>query len=635
MRHLALFVLVVLAAGDAGARDRACRPDRFGRLQDSCSAALGCGLYSRVRMGAACSSTQPQGLLFGAASLTLATTRGSVAECMSTDGQTITQVPANIARVMSGRTDDPVLGILWEPTATNDIWPSRDLSSARFVKSNVTCVHTANGMRGGDANGASACIATANNGTITYSVTRAATGACFSAYVKRRGGVGAISFARDGSTFVDVSAQMSSGNWRRVVGNDAIGTMGGSNIIVPGLCASTLNPSLVIKIGTSGDSLDVDFMQEEVSAGASPWATMPIETTVGAVTRNGEIHDLVVNTLAATFPTYSTSASMVVPASRAVVTTGLPRPHGVFGVVATPGAGTLSQFTDSYELLTRFFVAEDSKTNSPFDSATGLQITETPATTRATTFYDGAKLNGCVGGLCGAGTARTFTAIDRNVIRLGSWTATDSVLGGVIKRVCLDPRATTAGCIEAAPVAAWVGDSIVAGVGGGVAYAPPWQLEQRLSAGVTNVGTAGNIASQCATAYTNSVAGQGYRTLIWSCGVNDFIAGTTGAAVWATTQVPLDAAVAAGMHVIITQVMPWGGYAGWTSNKQIQSDAYGTLALAWAATNHQAFIYTKPTMGVGGGDVLLPAFESWAPDGVHPGIPGQIELARLAQGGFW
>lgn len=623
MRTSALLVLLSLTAY-AGRFDRFTSRGESGRgdrgLLPYAPAAVEVFNSSGTGTFGACSSTQPTGVT---------STRATVAECISQDGQTITQVPSGIARVMTGRTDDSVLGILWEPTNQNDALRSRDLSNAAWTKTNMTCTRTANGMRGGDANGASTCTASAANATVTQTIARAATGACFSAFIKRRTGTGAVSFARDGATFTDVSASLSSTLWKRAVGNDAIGTMGGLNIIVPGLCASTLNPAITIKLTTNGDAVDIDFVQEEVSAGASPWATTPMDTAGAAAVRNGEIHDLVVSTLAASYPTYSTSASMVVPAARGVVTSDLPKPHGIFGNVAAPGAGVPTLFTDSYELLTRFFVAEDSQTNASFDSATGLQITETPATTRSGTYYDGTKLNGCVFGLCGPGTARTFTPANRNVIRLGAWSATSAVLGGVFKLGCLDPSPTR--CRDNPPTAAWIGDSIVAGTGGGIAYAPPWQLQTRSGTGVTNLGTAGNTAANCATAYTNSVAGLTYRSLVWSCGVNDFIAGQTGATVWATTLTPLNAAVAAGMHVVVTQVMPWAGNASWSAPKQVQSDAYNTLAQAWALANGQSYVATKATMGIAGGDTLLAAYDSG--DGLHPTIAGQIQLSVLVTGG--
>ena len=45
------------------------------------------------------------------------------------------------------------------------------------------------------------------------------------------------------------------------------------------------NPTVGIKMGTSGDVIDVDCVQDENGA----WATSPILTTTAAVTRNADV----------------------------------------------------------------------------------------------------------------------------------------------------------------------------------------------------------------------------------------------------------------------------------------------------------------------------------------------------------
>lgn len=111
--------------------------------------------------------------------------------------------------------------------------------------------------------------------------------------------------------------------------------------------------------------------------------------------------------------------------------------------------------------------------------------------------------------------------------------------------------------------------------------------------------------------------------------MNDFAAGFTGAATWATVQTVLDQAKADGLKVIVTEVMPWKGGAGWTAGAVTEANAYWVSAQAWATANGQFAIATKASMGGQGGDpeVLLAAYDSG--DHLHPSIAGQLQLATL------
>jgi len=161
-----------------------------------------------------------------------------------------------------------LLGFRREAAATNNLLHSRDLSNAAWsTKTNITAAKTATGLDG-IANTATTLTATAADAVILQPITLASAARCASAYVKRRTGTGTISFTQDGgSTWTDITAQINSSTWSRVQ-----------------ITATLANPSVGFKIGTSGDAIDVDCVQNEAGA----VATSPIVTTTAAVTRNAD-----------------------------------------------------------------------------------------------------------------------------------------------------------------------------------------------------------------------------------------------------------------------------------------------------------------------------------------------------------
>jgi len=133
--------------------------------------------------------------------------------------------------------------------------------------SSVQCSQTATGLDG-IANTATTLTATAADATILQPITLASAARCASAYVKRRTGTGTISFTQDGgSTWTDITSLINGSTWSRVQ-----------------ITSTLANPSVGFKIGTSGDAIDVDCVQNE--AGAE--ATSPIVTTTATVTRNAD-----------------------------------------------------------------------------------------------------------------------------------------------------------------------------------------------------------------------------------------------------------------------------------------------------------------------------------------------------------
>ena len=119
-------------------------------------------------------------------------------------------------------------------------------------------------------NSASRLTAATTDATITQLLTAATGTRTLSAYIKRISGTGTISLTRDGGTgWTDITSSLVTDSWVLVQMTSDVGA----------------NPTVGIKMGTSGDVIDVDCVQDEDGA----WATSPILTTTAAVTRNGDV----------------------------------------------------------------------------------------------------------------------------------------------------------------------------------------------------------------------------------------------------------------------------------------------------------------------------------------------------------
>ena len=135
-----------------------------------------------------------------------------------------------------------------------------------LVKESKVTVTKATGLDG-IANTATTLTATAADAIILQPISLASAARCASAYVKRKTGTGTISFTQDGTNWTDITAQINSSTWSRVQ-----------------ITSTLANPSVGFKIGTSGDAIDVDCVQNEAGA----VATSPIVTTTSTVSRNGD-----------------------------------------------------------------------------------------------------------------------------------------------------------------------------------------------------------------------------------------------------------------------------------------------------------------------------------------------------------
>jgi hypothetical protein len=151
-------------------------------------------------------------------------------------------------------------GLLIGSGSTNEALHSRDLTNAAWTKSNVTAAKDETGIDGA-ANSASSLLATAGNATCLQAITSPSSTRTLSVYIKRLAGSGNIDLTLDnGATWTTVPVTSS---WTRVAVSQAAVT----------------NPTIGIRIVTSGDKIAVDVVQEEKKG----YATSPIVTTTAAV----------------------------------------------------------------------------------------------------------------------------------------------------------------------------------------------------------------------------------------------------------------------------------------------------------------------------------------------------------------
>jgi len=119
-------------------------------------------------------------------------------------------------------------------------------------------------------NSADRLTATTNDATLLQLLTAATGTRTTSAWIKRISGSGTVSLTRNGGTnWTDITSSLVTDTWVPVEVTSDVGA----------------NPTVGLKMGTSGDVIDVDCFQDENGA----WRTSPILTTTAAVTRNADV----------------------------------------------------------------------------------------------------------------------------------------------------------------------------------------------------------------------------------------------------------------------------------------------------------------------------------------------------------
>ena len=595
-----------------------CAKNRLGNRPTGNYALLEFAPASGAGMGYACACAA----VTGASGQPMTFTRASVGECYSNDGQTLTQCAVDQPRVSSGVATSSVLGIWKEPLRGNYALQSRDLSQAVWTKTSMTCARTSVGMRN-DVNGASRCTASGANGTALQAIVYGATTQNTSLHIKRVTGTGTVEVTRNnGTTWTAVNASLSTTLWKRVVSADVPGCGGGNCIVVPAMTSAIANPTIGIRIVTSGDAVDVDFVQDEETAVPSS----PIATAGVALSRDPDVIDLP----AVLSPTAATGLCV-----SSVGVTGGPYSAGGTAQQTVLTSGTLGTnfngalYAWSYASSATGIVAIDTAGVVSAGTATWGPLFSAPDTLSYKTgfYHTGALIKDCARDVCDVGSASTLGTPAFTRLLLGrATTAAANQFSGVIKQVMVDPSGR---CwpVRNGPVA-WVGDSIVYG-NGSIPLDPPSRLtDLQPTRPVFNSGVGSNVIASCGARYNASIAGN-YQTLIWSCGVNDMAAGTAGATAATAAQVFLADARARGMKVIVTGIMPWKNSAGWTAGKQTETVAYNSAMSTWAGANGAFYVPTIASMGGGGGDpdVIAVAYDSG--DLIHPNSAGALQLATL------
>lgn len=586
---------------DAGAEFEAFGADGLG-----VPATAGCYLPSAI--------TGSRGEIF-----TLTTFAGFPGEVYSNDGQTLTQCPGNYARISSGTALSSWMGVWVEQGAINLALRSRDLSNnTSWAKTNMTCTRNAVGMRN-DANGATTCTATAPNATVCQTITVGASSRNTSWHLKKGTLTGTLTLARDGSTYLaDIAARTSSTLWRRAVSMEVAGCAGGNCIVQAGLASSVANPQICLKLANSGDSVIVDFIQDE------PWdqATSPIETGVSQGQRIPE-------TAYFTHPPLTPrSLSIVMQVAGTITPTSVWTP-----IVDMDPVGGGVQFarittTGSNDRIATCNWTSPTGSNQPgswflpWGSGVGTSIGCSLSASQFTSYIRGA-----------AGTASVIQAAPMTTRTYVGNDNGGNQVNGVVKGARVDGTTTAGlwtGASTGTPLIAWLGDSITYGAGSPTAR-PPNLLAVSITEYVQNFGLSSDLAAGCLSRWRTDIQGKGYTSLILECGVNSVsIGGQTGAQTVATLSTLMDEARADGLRVTVVGIMPWKNSGFWTAPKQVQTDAINTGLIAYAATNSLTYVSLLSMGGQGGDpDVLLTIYNSG--DNQHPNAAGSAVQAGLVQ----
>lgn len=159
-------------------------------------------------------------------------------------------------------------GYYSEGLRTNYALYSRDLTNSAWVKTSMTAALDQTGIDG-RANSASSLLAIGANATAAQAITRASAQRVSGWYVKRLIGTGTVEISQDnGATWTAITGLINGSTYTRVA-----------------TAAQTLaNPTLIIRIVTSGDKIAVDYGQHEEAG----FLSTPILTTALAVSRDAD-----------------------------------------------------------------------------------------------------------------------------------------------------------------------------------------------------------------------------------------------------------------------------------------------------------------------------------------------------------
>jgi len=291
-------------------------------------------------------------------------------------------------------------GLLIEESRTNRILWNRDATQANWVSTNITAAKDQTGIDG-VANAASSLTATSADGTCIQTITLASGSRTGSVYLKRLTGTGTVQVSLNGSTWSTVD--LSDTEWRRVV-----------------LSGTVTNPTVGIKIATSGDAVAMDYAQVEDGA----FATTPILTTTATVTRSADVASMSGNNFLGWY----------VQQKGTIRTTFVCRGIGVSPRISLDIGVTgarISQYVQSSTVLRRE-VSGGSNTDTTVPFTTNTEIT---------TAYAFQNNDFAASDAPGFSVSKSFAGQVpfARIAQICNFNGTGSFLNGTIKRVCYVP----------------------------------------------------------------------------------------------------------------------------------------------------------------------------------------------------
>jgi hypothetical protein len=408
-----------------GCRDRSCVRSRTGG-----TAFFEFAPVSGAGMGAACACATPT----GANGEAMTFSRASSATCLKTVG-TAPQAVANgdmvtcssgQARVMPGTDGTAINGLLVEASRTNIALQSQafDNGAVWVASGSVAAAPTV-----------TANAAVAPDGTTTAERVQLPSVSSGWSLIQQTG----LGAAGTYSEFVYAKGNGQSGSFIINLGNASCLTCNYTN----GVWAQckqegrVLAAAVPFSIGQDvsdcggGPYGSQDFFLWGAQMELGTFASSYIATTSASVTRAAEVADVAISL--PTLTALSVADTLILPS-----TSGNPMLTGALGDGTLGGAaGSTNYFTSQDSAGSALAVTNGA--GLPTSYTFGSDATGT-ASHRYAVFHTGALLNGCVDGVCGAGSAGAFSNPTFTRFRVGAYSSTTQFVNGVTKQVCVDPN---------------------------------------------------------------------------------------------------------------------------------------------------------------------------------------------------
>jgi lysophospholipase L1-like esterase len=560
----------------------------------------------------------------------LSLTRASSAYCTRSDGTMVlmgNNEPRREAR-----------GLLIESASTgNLVSQPRDLSHADWTKSNMTCTKTATGPDG-VANSGSRCTSTSTNGTVTTALVVASAKRSTSMRIRRVTGSGAVYVTRNNFTAeTDISTSLSTTTWKWVRNECGSGAADLSFNGIPNCIAASImtataaNPTVGVKLATSGDVVEIDFVQDE----ASDFPTSP----QAGFTRAADAYD------ATAYIAQLPAAGELTVDYTTMWTQG--QTSGSQTPLTTAGNPTTTKEGVNVELnsanLTNYAVVGDGGGLAPTSISANVALVIGNARSHRAVWNNAGATRLWTNGMMVAEAASGQRTPDAHTtITLGSYAAGTARFSGWISRVRFTSGALT-DFKGSSLVVRTVGDSIIQNAASQVGDGN--QSHQALSSSINatiqnekyifNDGISGNTITQCQTRWdvivAQAVAGdsESRTVMLLQCGTNS-LSGLGAAGTWAVAEEMLEDAIAAGLPVQPATITPSSGTA--------LEDDFNVLMAAWAAAENIELADTYSVLEDPGTPGAINT--SLAYDSLHPNAAGVAvmvaEWARAGRvNGYW